>query len=255
MVELNKIYCEDCLEFMSKIPDDQIDCIITSPPYMFKKEYTDYDDKFNPNDYISFLGKVFGECARILKSGGRIFVNVQPVYTDRFPTHHIISQLLANRFLTWGGEIIWDKNNFNCPVTAWGSWKSPSQPYLKSTCEYIEYYFKDSPKHIGKPEDIDITGDEFKKWVNTKWNITPETRMKDYGHPAMFPEELVERILKLFTYKNDLVYDPFNGAGTTCAVCERLDRKYLGTDISEEYCKTANKRCSDEKYLKENSLW
>lgn len=79
--------------------------------------------------------------------------------------------------------------------------------------------------------------------------------MKDYGHPAMFPEELVERILKLFTYKNDLVYDPFNGAGTTCAVCERLDRKYLGTDISEEYCKTAIKRCSDEKYLKENSLW
>ena len=254
-MKVNKIYCEDCLEFMSKVPDNQIDCIITSPPYMFQKEYTDYDDKFNPMEYVSFLGKVFTECSRILKDGGRIFVNVQPVYTDRFPTHHIVSQLLSNRGLTWGGEIIWDKNHFNCPVTAWGSWKSPSQPYLRATYEYIEYFFKGSPNHQGNKEDIDITGDEFKKWVNTKWVITPETKMKEYGHPAMFPEELVERILKLFTYKNDIVYDPFNGAGTTCAVCERLDRRYIGTDISEEYCKIAMERCANERYTKENSLW
>ena len=256
MVELNKIYNEDCLGFMNKIPDNTVDCIITSPPYGFGKDYDTYDDKFNPAEYIGFLGKVFSECSRILKDGGRIFVNVQPVFSDNFPTHHIVSQILSNRNLTWGGEIIWEKNNYNCAYTAWGSWCSPSQPYLKYTWEYIEYYYKNSPKHIGDKSNIDITGDEFKKWTTAKWSITPETKMKEYGHPAMFPEELVERILKLFTYKDDIVFDPFCGVGTTCAVCERMMRRYIGTDISEKYCKTAEERCRNEYYLREdNHLW
>ena len=107
----------------------------------------------------------------------------------------------------------------------------------------------------GNKEDIDIVGDEFKSWTTAKWSIAPERNMKKYDHPAMFPEELVERILKLFTYKNDIVYDPFSGAGTTCTVCERLDRKYIGTDISEQYCKTAIERIEYEKCLKEAPLW
>lgn len=255
MVELNKIYNEDCLEFMSKIPDNSIDCIITSPPYGFDKGYDSYNDKFNPAEYVNWLGRIFTECSRILKEGGRIFVNVQPVFTDNFPTHHIVSQLLSNRGLTWGGEIIWEKNNYNCAPTAWGSWNSPSQPYLKYTWEYIEYFYKRTPKHEGNRENIDIVGDEFKKWTTAKWTIAPETKMKEYDHPAMFPEELVERILKLFTYKNDVVYDPFCGAGTTCAMCEKFGRQYIGTDISQKYCETARIRCYKEHNLKENPLW
>jgi DNA modification methylase len=63
-----------------------------------------------------------------------------------------------------------------------------------------------------------------------------------YGHPAMFPEALVERVLKLFSYRGDVVLDPFNGVGTTTAVAKRLGRIYVGIDISEEYCKKAEER-------------
>ena len=88
----------------------------------------------------------------------------------------------------------------------------------------------------------DITAEEFKKWVYGKWDIQPEYNMKKYGHPAMFPEELVERVLKLFSFKGDAILDPFNGVGTTTAVAKRLMRSYIGIDISEEYCKKAEER-------------
>ena len=109
MIELNKIYNEDCLEFMKRVPDNSVDCIITSPPYMFQKLYLDFDDSFKPDEYKDWLEHVFSECSRILKDGGRIFVNVQPLFTENFPTHHIVSDILRNCGLTWGGEIIWEK--------------------------------------------------------------------------------------------------------------------------------------------------
>lgn len=241
-IDLNQIYCQDCLSFMRDLPSESIDCIVTSPPYMFQKDYDTHDDSFNPEQYTEWLGQIFAECSRILKIGGRIFVNVQPVFSSNFPTHHIVANLLSAQGLTWGGEILWEKNNYNCAYTAWGSWCSPSKPYLKYTWEFIEYFYKVDPKHKGDKSKIDIVGDEFKKWTTAKWSVAPERKMKEYGHPAMFPEELVERILKLFTYKDDIVYDPFSGAGTTCAVCDRLGRRYLGTDISEQYCKVARER-------------
>jgi DNA modification methylase len=97
-------------------------------------------------------------------------------------------------------------------------------------------------KHPGDKENIDITKDEFIKYVNGHWSIAPETKMKEYGHPAMFPEELVERCLKLFSYKDDVVLDPFNGSGTTTFVSNKLGRKYIGIDMSETYCAIAEKR-------------
>ena len=137
MVDLNNIYNEDCLEFMKKLPDNIIDCIITSIPYNFDRNYDTYDDKVDLKEYVDWLKLVFQECSRILKDDGRIFVNVQPIFTDNFPTHHIVSQILTDCGLTWGGEIIWEKNNYNCAYTTWGSWCSPSKPYLKYTWEYI----------------------------------------------------------------------------------------------------------------------
>jgi len=255
MIELNKIYNEDCITIIEKMCDSSVDCIITSPPYMFQKEYNNYDDKFQPEKYEEFLTNIFKGCVRVLKDGGRMFVNVQPVFTNNYPTHHIVTKILTELGLTWGGEILWEKNNYNCAYTTWGSWKSPSQPYLKYTWEYVEYFYKNSPKHKGLKENIDITGEEFKLYTTAKWVIPPEKRMKEFGHPAMFPEELVERILKLFTYKGDVVFDPFSGVGTTCCVCENLDRKYIGAEISTEYCNTANKRIEKIKNEKMFPLW
>jgi DNA modification methylase len=123
-------------------------------------------------------------------------------------------------------------------------------PYLKYTWEFIEVFCKESHKKEGDSSKIDITGDEFKKWVYAKWDIAPEGNMKKYNHPAMFPEELVARLLKLFSYQNDIVLDPFNGAGTTTLVANKLERRYIGIDVSEEYCKTAEKRLESEQKQK-----
>ena len=146
------------------------------------------------------------------------------------------------RHLIWKGEVVWEKNNYNCKYTSWGSWKSPASPYLKYTWEFIEIFCKGDMKKTGTRDCIDITAEEFKSWVVAKWSISSERKMKAYGHPAMFPEELVSRCLKLFSYVNDIVLDPFNGAGTTTYVAKSLNRKYLGIDISKEYCKTAQMR-------------
>jgi DNA modification methylase len=126
-----------------------------------------------------------------------------------------------------------------------GGWKSPSSPYLKYTWEFLEIFCKGDLKKPGKKESIDITADEFKRWVLAEWAIAPERNMKKYGHPAMFPEELVERVLKLFSYRGDVILDPFNGVGSTAVVAKRLGRIYLGIDTSEEYCKTAERRLKE----------
>ena len=102
MVELNKIYCEDCIEFLNRLDDNSLDCIITSPPYNFGKDYTEYDDKVDFKVYEDWLSQIFELCAKKLKEGGRMFVNVQPVFSENFPTHHVVSKILQNCGLTWG---------------------------------------------------------------------------------------------------------------------------------------------------------
>lgn len=241
----NRIICADSLEFLRKLPDNCIDIIFTSPPYNFGLAYDTHNDTARWNDYFDKLFAIFDECIRVLKYGGRFVVNVQPLYSDYIPIHHIISNFFIEKKLIWKGEIIWEKNNYNCKYSAWGSWKSPASPYLKYTWEFVEVYCKGDLKKEGRKEDIDITDEEFKSWVVAKWSIAPERNMKEFGHPAMFPEELAERVLKLFSYKNDVVLDPFNGAGTTTAVAKKTGRRYLGIDISEEYCRTAQKRIND----------
>lgn len=94
----------------------------------------------------------------------------------------------------------------------------------------------------GKREDADITAEEFKNWTSACWTIPPEHRMKRFGHPAVFPEKLVERLLKLFSYRGDVILDPFNGVGTTTLVARQFGRVYLGIDLSEKYCQTALQR-------------
>jgi site-specific DNA-methyltransferase (adenine-specific) len=112
-------------------------------------------------------------------------------------------------------------------------------PYLKYTWEFIEVFDKMTHKKTGNRADIDITDQEFKDWVFGRWVVPPETRMKDFGHPAMFPEEIPRRLLKLFSYQHDIVLDPFNGVGTTTLAAWKINRRFIGIDISPEYCREA----------------
>ena len=242
---INKIHCADSLDIIKKFPDNCIDIVLTSPPYNFGINYENTNDVNIWEDYFNKLFNIFRECVRVLKDSGRIIINVQPMFSDYIPTHHLISNFFLKEGLIWKGEIIWEKNNYNCKYCTWGSWKSPSSPYLKYSWEFVEIFCKNSLKKEGDKNNIDIDSEEFKKWVYGKWSIAPERNMKKYKHDAMFPEELVKRLLKLFSYKNDIVLDPFNGAGTTTKVAKQLNRKFIGIDISEEYCKTAEDRLND----------
>ena len=249
---MNEIICSDSLVALKEMDDESVDIVLTSPPYNYGMEYDTHDDDGDADEYLEKILAVFVECKRVLKSGGRLIINIQPNYKQYFPTHHKITQRMIGEGMIWRGEIIWLKNNLR-KLTAWGSWKSPSCPYLSYPFEFIEVFSKDTLKHPGNKEDIDITKDEFIKYVNGHWSIAPETKMKDYGHPAMFPEELVERCLKLFSYRGDVVLDPFNGAGTTTFVAHKLERNYIGIDMSETYCKVAQERIDTfaplDKYL------
>ena len=240
----NQIICGDSQTVLQRLPNNCVDLIFTSPPYNFGLEYESSADDYNWDAYFKKLFYILDECIRVLKYGGRLIINVQPLFSDYIPSHHLISKHCIKRKLIWKGEILWEKNNYNCKYTAWGSWKSPSNPYLKYTWEFIEIFCKGEMKKTGEKENIDISADEFKEWVVAKWSVSPERKMKKYDHPAMFPEALAERILKLFSYQNDIILDPFNGAGTTTAVAKRLNRRFLGIDISELYCKTARDRLS-----------
>ena len=239
---INKIIAGDSEEILKQFPENCIDLIFTSPPYNFGLEYENHKDGINWHEYFDKLFAIFKECIRVLKYGGRIVVNVQPLFSDYIPIHHILSNFFMKNKLIWKGEILWDKHNYNCKYTAWGSWKSPSNPYLKYPWEFLEIFCKGDLRHSGVWKMADITGDEFKKWVYARWDIPPEYNMKKYGHPAMFPEPLAERVLKLFSFKGDLILDPFNGVGTTTAVAKRLSRNYIGIDISDEYCIKAEDR-------------
>lgn len=238
----NKIICGDSKEILAKIPDNSVDLVFTSPPYNFGLDYGTSPDDFNWEGYFAQLLEIFDECIRVLVYGGRLIINIQPLFSDYIPSHHIISAHMMKRKMIWKGEILWEKNNYNCKYTAWGSWKSPSNPYLKYTWEFIEIFCKGSLKKTGERDKIDINAEEFKKWVIGRWSIAPERRMKEYNHPAMFPEALACRALKLFSYRGDIVLDPFNGAGTTTLAAKKLGRDYLGIDISPAYCKTARER-------------
>ncbi|MBN1306371.1 MAG: site-specific DNA-methyltransferase [Chitinispirillaceae bacterium] len=238
----NRIICGDSLEVLRRLPDNCIDLTFTSPPYNFGLDYESTADAHYWENYFAKLFAIFDECIRITKYGGRIAVNVQPLFSDYIPSHHLISNFFVSKKMIWKGEILWEKNNYNCKYTAWGSWKSPSNPYLKYTWEFIELFCKGTLKKEGPRENANITADEFKKWVVAKWSIAPERNMKEFGHPAMFPEELVVRVIKLFSFQRDVVLDPFNGVGTTSLIARRFGRRYLGIDISQEYCEKAERR-------------
>ena len=238
----NQIICADSETYLKTLPDNCIDLVFTSPPYNFGMDYDNTNDNKDYNQYFNDLFSIFDECIRVLKHSGRFVINIQPIFSDNVPTHHIISNYFLQNKMLWLGEILWEKNHYNCNYTAWGSWKSPSKPYLKYTWEFIEIFCKGELKKEGNSENADISGDEFKKWVLAKWAVAPEHKMKKYGHPAMFPEELAYRVLRLFSFKNDIILDPFCGAGTTCLVAKKTNRNYIGIDISKKYCSIAEDR-------------
>ncbi len=225
---------------MSLLPDNSVHLMVTSPPYNAGK---DYDEDLTLGEYVAFLSEVWREVFRVLVPGGRACVNVANLgRRPSLPIHaSIISEMIEIGFLM-RGEIIWQKGSSSGGSTAWGSWRSPSNPTLRDTHEYILVFSKGSfsrPHVDGRPATI--TRDEFLEFTKSVWSFNSESARK-IGHPAPFPVELPYRLIQLYTYRGEVVLDPFMGSGQTALAALKAGRHYVGYEVDPGYLELAEQR-------------
>ena len=232
---LNKIINGDCLEVLRKLPDESIDLVVTSPPYNLKNStgngmkdgrggkwanaalidgYENYDDCMPNDEYAKWQHEVLLECLRVIKDDGAIFYNhkwrVQAgLIQDR---RDIVYDVPLRQIIIWqrkGGI------NFN-------------SGYFLPTYEVIYLIAKKNFKlapHSNRYGDV--------------WDIMQEQRN---DHPAPFPVELPYRLIQLYSYRDDVVLDPFMGSGTTGVACKKTNRKFIGIEKEKKYFEMARER-------------
>lgn len=232
----NKIILQTS-EDMSVIPDNSLHLMITSPPYNVTK---DYDNDLTLSEYLDLLKNVFSETYRVLVNGGRACINVANIGRKPYiPLSTFINNIMLDLGYNMRGEIIWNKGAGAGVSMAWGSWMSASNPVLRDTHEYILVFSKGDYKRKGKENTI--SKNLFMESTKSVWNINPESAKK-VKHPAPFPEELPFRLIQLYSFKNDIILDPFIGSGTTALAALKSQRKFIGFEINEEYKSNADKR-------------
>lgn len=264
---LNQIITGNCVEVMSKLPESSIDLIVTSPPYSVNIKYDVYDDNTDINTYLDFSKKWMEEAYRILKDDGRICVNVpyEINLKERGGRIFIVSEIwnvMKSIGYNWFGLIDLEEDSpHRSKTTAWGSWMSPSQPYLYNPKECLIIAYKNSPKKldkgvpqwVGVPTDIEMEDGttkkkivyqdddkkDFMELVFGQWKYLNDSRPMT---KATFSMDIPTKAIKILTYKNDIVLDPFCGSGTSCVAAEILDRQWLGIELSENYAKVARDR-------------
>ncbi len=241
---LDHIFCHSS-EAMTELPDCSIHLMVTSPPYNVGKEY---DEDLSLEDYLAFLQRVWKETKRVLVPGGRMCINVANLGRKPYiPLHAFIAeQAIALGFLM-RGEIIWNKAASASPSTAWGSWKSAGNPTLRDVHEYILVFCKGTFKrqNPAKRENT-ISRDEFLEYNKSIWNFAAEPARK-IGHPAPFPVELPRRLIQMYTFKNEIVLDPFMGSGQTAIAANKSSRHYVGFETEEKYIALANQRMQKDR--------
>jgi site-specific DNA-methyltransferase (adenine-specific) len=232
----DRIYCQSAEQI--PLPDQSVGLAFTSPPYNVGK---DYDADLSLENYLDFIQRVGREVYRVLLPGGRYVINIANVGRKPYlPLHAKFYQVHQELGFLPMGEIIWHKARGANASCAWGSWKSARSPRLRDLHEYLLVFAKSA---FSRPEkgESDITGEEFMQSTLSVWQVKPESARK-VGHPAPFPVELAERVIKLYSFVDDVVLDPFAGSGTTCVAARLHRRHYVGLDISSEYCALANRR-------------
>ena len=247
---INEVTCGDSEQLIQELDDNSIDLLVTSPPYnvdlgynaKHQNPYDLYQDNKSHSDYIEWLQRIFGSVKAKMVSGGRVCINIGDGKNGSVPTHSDIIQFMANdlNYLPMT-TIIWYKNQIG-NRTAWGSYMSPSSPSFPTPFEYILVFAKDTKKKVGDKDKITVEKDEFIKNSLSVWTFAPETRQKKMGLNAMFPVELPKRLIQMLSYKDDVVFDPFSGLGTTCVTAKHLERQYIGFEMSVDYCQRSRTR-------------
>ena len=240
------------------IENSSIDLIVTSPPYNVDIHYNSFQDDIPYEKYLEFTEKWLRRAYILMKPDGRMCLNIpldkskgrkgagfQSVYAD-------IVSIAKNVGWKYFSTIIWNEGNIS-RRTAWGSWLSARAPYVIAPVEVIIIFYKGRWQKI-KNAKSDITKEEFMGWTNGLWTFSGESKKK-IGHPAPFPVELPKRCIKLFSFVGDTVLDPFLGSGSTLIACALLNRKGIGVEIDENYCKLAKNRLIKEAYINQKKLW
>jgi len=237
---LDKILLGDAREILKKLPNNCVHLMITSPPYNVGKEY---DEDLTLGEYLDFIEEVMREVYRVLVWGGRVCFNVANLGRKPYiPLHAYLIERFERIGFLFRGEIIWDKGDaVSGASTAWGTWQSAVNPVLRDQHEYIIVLSKGTFKREKKDKEDTITREEFLEFTKSVWRFPPESA-KRIGHPAPFPEELPYRCIQLYSFKGDVVLDPFVGSGTTCVAALKTGRHFIGIDIEEKYVEIAKQR-------------
>ncbi len=248
---------------MEELPNRSVALVVTSPPYFVGKEYEDAvvqaarsngleaEIPKSYGEYLRLLHDVFTECVRVLEPGGRIAVNVANL--GRKPYRSLSADVIGifeALGLLLRGEIIWRKASAAGGSCAWGSFRSPANPVLRDVTERIVIASKGrfdralsaaQRRAQDLPHRSSVANDEFVEATLDVWEIPAESARR-VGHPAPFPVELPLRLIDLYTYRDDLVLDPFMGSGTTLVAAHRAGRRGVGYDINSEYVDIASER-------------
>jgi len=267
MLETNKIIQGNCVKVMANLPESCVDLIVTSPPYNVGIDYDSYNDRQSMEDYWQFTKDWLSESYRILKDDGRIAVNIpyEVNVQDRGGRILFMSefyQIMKNLGFKFYGLVDLDENSpHRSKTTAWGSWMSPSSPYIYNPKEcVILAYKKDRIKKVkGEPqwkgELVDLEQEdgtikqkmvyqeedkkEFMSLVYGQWEYFADTKQQT---KATFSMDIPMNAIKILTYKNDIVLDPFTGSGTSLVAAEVSGRRWIGIELSENYTKVAKER-------------
>ncbi len=244
---LDNVVAGDAEEVLKRLPDNCTHLMVTSPPYNVGK---DYDRDLALGEYLDFLESVMREVYRVLVWSGRVCFNVANLGRRPYiPLHSYLIERFQKIGFLMRGEIIWNKGGGVAGnSTAWGSWKSAVNPTLRDIHEYILVFSKGSFKRDPVDKENTISAEEFVEFTRSVWSFQPESAKK-VGHPAPFPIELPYRCIQLYTFKGDVVLDPFAGVGTTCLAAIKTGRHFIGIDIDEGYVKKA--RDNIEKLLRQ----
>ena len=264
---INKVTNGDCIEVMKEMPDSFVDLIVTSPPYGVNINYDVHDDDMEINQYLEFTRNWMTEAYKVLKDDGRIAINI-PYEINRqekggriFLVSEVYQVMKQIGFKFYGIVDLEEDSPHRSKTTAWGSWMSPSSPYIYNPKEcvilaYKKHHIKKvkgEPQWKGVPTQIeqedgtlknkvvyqDEDKKEFMELVFGQWKYLNDSRPMT---KATFSMDIPTKAIKILTYKNDIVMDPFNGSGTSCVAAEILDRRWIGIELSENYTKIASER-------------